>query len=199
MKKNTMLRTASILLVAVLLTTCAISGTFAKYTSTAAGSDAARVAVWDIDVEGVGIETKSFTFDLFNTVLDTKDGNSETDVKVGTNETIIAPGTKGSFEINLTNASEVNATYDIAYTITNTAGIPLKFSTNGTTWETNIAQLNVTGEAIAMTNGAASITVYWQWDYTNGTTAGDEADTALGLDGTHTVTVTATVTATQVD
>ena len=199
MKKNTMLRTASILLVAVLLTTCAISGTFAKYTSTAAGSDAARVAKWDIDVEGTGIESKVFTFDLFNTVIDTDTDAAETDVKVGTNETIIAPGTKGSFEINLTNASEVNATYDIAYTISNTAGIPLQFSLDENTWETDIAELNVTGQAIAMTSGTAAVTVYWMWAYTDDTTQGDEFDTSLGLNGEYTVTVTATVTATQVD
>ena len=43
MKKNTMMRIASVLLVAVLLSTCAISGTFAKYTSQYTGSaDRAR-------------------------------------------------------------------------------------------------------------------------------------------------------------
>ena len=49
MKKNKMMRLASGLLVAVLLTTCAISGTFAKYTSKVEGTDAARVAEFTVD------------------------------------------------------------------------------------------------------------------------------------------------------
>ncbi|MFR0985955.1 MAG: hypothetical protein ACLSFZ_04975 [Frisingicoccus sp.] len=44
MKKNRMMRLASSLLVLTLLTTCVISGTFAKYTTQAGGSDTARVA-----------------------------------------------------------------------------------------------------------------------------------------------------------
>ncbi len=43
-----MMRIASILLVATLLTTCAISGTFAKYVTKASGEDSARVAKWGI-------------------------------------------------------------------------------------------------------------------------------------------------------
>ena len=46
--KNKMMRIASILLVATLLTTCAISGTFAKYVTKASGEDTARVAKWGI-------------------------------------------------------------------------------------------------------------------------------------------------------
>lgn len=48
MKKNVMMRIASVLMVAVLLTTCAISGTFAKYVTKAEGTDSARVAKWGI-------------------------------------------------------------------------------------------------------------------------------------------------------
>ena len=46
MRKNKMMRAASGLLVAVLLSTCAISGTFAKYTTSTESTDNARVAVW---------------------------------------------------------------------------------------------------------------------------------------------------------
>ena len=55
MKKNKMMRAASALLVAVLLTTSVISGTFAKYITEDKGSDEARVAKW-----GVVIEADSF-------------------------------------------------------------------------------------------------------------------------------------------
>ena len=54
MKKNVMMRMAAFLLVAVLISTSAISGTYAKYVTTDNGSDKARVAKWGvvIDVEG---------------------------------------------------------------------------------------------------------------------------------------------------
>ena len=46
MKKNIMMRLSALLLVAVLLTTCVISGTFAKYTTTDSATDTATVAAW---------------------------------------------------------------------------------------------------------------------------------------------------------
>lgn len=83
MKKNVMMRAASALLVAVLLTTCAISGTFAKYTTSATGSDSARVAYW-----GWEPATMSLTGLFSNTYDGTVTGEDGDDV--------IAPGTTGS-------------------------------------------------------------------------------------------------------
>lgn len=54
MKKNRMMRLASVLLVLVLLTTSVISGTFAKYTTQDSASDAARVAKWGVELQVVG-------------------------------------------------------------------------------------------------------------------------------------------------
>ena len=51
MKKNKMMRLASFLLVATLLTTSMISGTFAKYVTEGSASDSARVAKWGVEVE----------------------------------------------------------------------------------------------------------------------------------------------------
>lgn len=202
MKKNVMMRIASFLLVAVLITTCGISGTYAKYTTTESGSDMARVAKWDIKLEGQQMKDGTFTFDLFNTVLDT-DKATETDVKSRDDKTVVAPGTQGSFEINLGNDSEVNAKYSVAFTVVNTNNIPLQYSIdNGTNWTSDITSLKVTDKAINM-DAVDTVTVLWKWVYENGTgdtlVANDIADTNLGYDGTATVTVTATVTATQVD
>ena len=194
MKKNTMMRVASALLVAVLLTTCAISGTFAKYVSTSNGSDSARVAKWDIKLEEAAM-TETFTFDLFNTVKDSNGTDNEADVKAGENETIIAPGTSGSFEINLKNDSEVNAKYAIAYTVTNANNIPVEYKIGEGEWTSNLASLNATDVAINMGQSAA-VTVQWRWVYENNA---DAADTTLGLAGTATITVAADVTVTQVD
>ena len=68
MKKNKMLRIASILLVVTLLSTCVISGTFAKYVTKAEGIDAARVAKWGIIV---GVEGDS----AFKTEYETDDSS----------------------------------------------------------------------------------------------------------------------------
>lgn len=54
MKKNRMMRVASALLIAVLLTTCTISGTFAKYTTSDTAQDTARVAKWGVNVMASG-------------------------------------------------------------------------------------------------------------------------------------------------
>ena len=194
MKKNVMMRVASALLVAVLMTTCAISGTFAKYISTGTGYDTARVAKWDIKLEGNQM-ANTFTFDLFNTVKDTA-GADEEDVKVGQGETIIAPGTSGSFEINLKNESEVDAKYAVAYTVTNDDNIPVEFSVDGgANWNPNLTALNASDVALEMGDEAA-VTVEWRWVYEAGV---DPADAALGLDGDAEIRVDATVTVTQVD
>ena len=54
MKKNVMMRVASALLVAVLLTTCSISGTFAKYVTTNSAEDSARVAKFGVVIQADG-------------------------------------------------------------------------------------------------------------------------------------------------
>ncbi|MBR2445478.1 MAG: hypothetical protein IKB28_02285 [Clostridia bacterium] len=63
MKKNTMMRVASVLLVAVLLSTCVISSTFAKYVTSVNGSDSARVAKWGIGSDLSGTQTFSTSYD----------------------------------------------------------------------------------------------------------------------------------------
>jgi hypothetical protein len=54
MKKNRMMRVASGLMVAVLMTTSAISGTFAKYITQTSASDSARVAKFGVTIGTAG-------------------------------------------------------------------------------------------------------------------------------------------------
>ena len=54
MKKNIMMRLASGLMVAVLLSTCAISGTYAKYVTSGTSTDQARVAKFGVEVTAGG-------------------------------------------------------------------------------------------------------------------------------------------------
>ena len=203
MKTNTMMRVASVLLVAVLLSTCAIAGTYAKYVSTTTGTDSARVATWDFKVNGTKANSNTFTFDLFKTILDT-DGSSEGDINPA-DGTIIAPGTKGSFDIILKNDSEVTAKYAIDYTVTNTNDIPVEFSVDGEHWDADLADVTA-GDAtkLAAKTGTTTITVQWRWAFERGDTddaknTNNTADTTLGLAGEAVLSVQAVITVEQVD
>ena len=183
-KSSMMVRLVAVLAVTMMFTMCFVGGTFAKYTSSATGNDNANVAKWDIRVNGANITTSdTFTFDLFNTVNDTKDNNAETDMAPN-GGTIIAPGTTGKFTINLQNLSEVNAEYSTEYN-----------------WTTDISTLNRTNCQIGL-GTEAEVTVYWKWDFSTGDAA-DAYDTLLGTmaagETVPVIYVSAKVTATQVD
>ena len=109
MKKNKMLRIASILLVVTLLSTCVISGTFAKYVTKAEGEDQARVAKWGIvvSVEGDTAFSKQYKTDdeaakaaIEYSVVSQKDDN------------VVAPGTtQGSLKGSVKGTPEVATRY----------------------------------------------------------------------------------------
>ena len=210
MKKNRTLRVSALLLALTLITTCLVGGTFAKYTSSTTGNDVATVAKWSFKVNGAEFATTSpqtLSFNLFDTINDTGNTADEADVA----DTKIAPGTAGKFALEVKNESEVNAKYTVKLTETNASEVPLQYSVDGTTWEDSIAEVamtNYTDKAIAM-NGTETVTVYWRWVFEGGVDVGhagqnDGTDTALGIaaqtPGTlPTVTIAATLTATQVD
>lgn len=115
MKKNRMMRVASALLVAVLLTTCAISGTFAKYVTSDSSTDKARVAKWGVSVVASGD-------DLFNTeYTDTTNGLT---VQSSDTDNVVAPGTSNEefdaegLKFTIKGAPEVavKITYDFTVT-----------------------------------------------------------------------------------
>lgn len=101
MKKNKMMRLASGLLVAVLLTTCAISGTFAKYVTSGTANDSARVAKFGVAVTATG--------NMFHTTY-AKDDSSFTlaENTVVSTDKVVAPGTSGSLGgVSITGTPEV--------------------------------------------------------------------------------------------
>lgn len=217
MKKNKMMRMASALLVATLLSTSVIAGTFAKYTTTVSGSDKAIVAKWDVGVKGDdGVafgEKTAATVDIFkaSAVYDTKGETEQKDTDVynpTSGDAVIAPGTYGKFTYTLSNQSDVNATYSVTYSA-DEKSVPLQWSLDGNNWKDDITELNVSDEAINMPsngkNGAATeapITIYWKWAYTDDAvvTQTDEGDTNLGTASTLAQpTATISVQFTQVD
>ena len=193
-RSSMMVRLVAVLAVTMMFTMCLVGGTFAKYTSSGTGTDTATVAKWDIRVNGSEIaKSDTFTFDLFQTITDSDLTSAETDIAPA-DGSIIAPGTSGKFSIAIQNLSQVNATYTIDYTVTNTNNIPVEFSTNGTDWKRDINALDVTDVAIGLGTDT-TVTVQWRWVFAGN----DTTDTALGSAATATLTVAAKVTATQVD
>lgn len=193
---NAIVKFTMLVLILTMLSLCLVSNTYAKYTSTFAGTDTAIVAKWDVSAGNA-----STTIDLFNSskiydtngVTDyTQGGTDDTDVTNGTADGIIAPGTWGSFSYSVSNNSDVNATYTVDYIVT-AANVPLEWSVDGSTWSTNLSNVSTT----ALNMGAtANVTVYWRWAF-NGD---DAADTTLGTATTLArPEVTITTTFTQVD
>lgn len=109
-----MMRVASGLLVATLLTTSVISGTFAKYTTTKTGSDDARVAKFGVTItENGGMFKDSYETDdagvkvaglITNTVVTS--GN--------TGDSVVAPGTKGDL-LNATITGTPEVAVEVKY------------------------------------------------------------------------------------
>ena len=160
MGKNKTMKMILITLLIAMIALVLVSGTYAKYTSSASGSDTARVAKWSFTVGGTDIVAENtFTFDLFKTIKDT-DGKTETDVVSANADKVIAPGTSGSFDLVLENKSETSAKYGITYTVTNTASIPVQFSVNGKDWTDNLANVveSDTDTKLAANNGTKTIT-----------------------------------------
>lgn len=193
-RSSMMVRLVAVLAVTMMFTMCFVGGTFAKYTSSATGTDSAAVATWDIKVNGENITVSDiFVFELFQTITDSDLTSPEGDMNP-VDGSIIAPGTSGKFDIVIKNDSQVNATYAIDFSVTNTDNIPVQFSVDGINWKTDINDLDVAGAAIDM-GATTTVTVQWKWAFDGD----DNIDTTLGKEHTATLKVDAKVTATQVD
>ena len=87
MKKNTIMRIAAVLMVLALATTCAISGTFAKYVTKVEGEDSARVAKWGIVLTLNAGEAFAAEYDQ------SVDNGDYAGLAVKADEKVVAPGT----------------------------------------------------------------------------------------------------------
>ncbi len=206
MKRNKLFIAGLVTVFLALVSLTLVSSTWAKYTSTATGSDSARVAKWSFIYDGEhedaedAAKVSTISFDLFKTIKD-EDGTSETDVDLdgdGT-EKVIAPGTSGSFTFEIQNKSEVTAQYALDYTITNTNNIPLLFKVNDGEWTSSLADV-VASDATKLGIGseAKTFTIEWKWAFEGN----DSGDTTLGqnaVNADQTIIVELEITMTQVD
>lgn len=219
MKKNIMMRLSAVLLVAVLLTTCVISGTWAKYVSNGSSQDDARVAKWGVTVAATAAE------DIFSSVYDTDKVVSQGAVDV------VAPGTTGTLAgFTITGAPEVavDVTYSAVlvlegWTTTGTDEYcPIVINVSGEDYyigKTGIDSVSALKTAVeaAIAGRAATrftpsqtiednnLTVTWRWEFTQNTVSAqtDPLDTALGnranAGNAATINLSVTCTVTQVD
>lgn len=88
MKKNWTMRVGVSLLALMLITSCFVGGTFAKYTTSGSGSDTARVAKF-----GVTVTAEGHTF--ANAYQTDQEGKDFLAVESGTSDEVVAPGTWG--------------------------------------------------------------------------------------------------------
>lgn len=219
MKKNKIMRIASVLLVAVILTTCAISGTFAKYVKSGSGSDTARVAKFGVNVEATGTTFAKEYVTHDNEVVGTIAKS------VVSTEDVVAPGTFGDMAaFTLSGTPEVAV--NVAFTGTLELGdkwvdstsayyCPIEITVSGDTLKgTDYASAELFEEAVnaeiatftkdyaanttdLSTIGADAPVISWKWAFTGNddvkdTYLGDQA--AAGNAATISLSVTATVT-----
>jgi len=125
MKKYMMLRIASVMLVAVMMSTCAISGTFAKYVTSKEAHDSARVAKFGVTITATGTMFGKNYYNVghSNSNLPTSYiAAAVTSVVSGNGDNVIAPGTKGSLAsmtLEGTPEVDVEVTYQATLTINN--------------------------------------------------------------------------------
>lgn len=117
MKKMSIV-TALIMLVTI--TTYSVSGTYAKYTSSVDLTDEARVAKWSLtgvdncaqDEHGNYTCSKATKLNLFADSYSYENGLY---VKSLDRDNVVAPGTKGEYQLNLSGTMEVRHTIDIDF------------------------------------------------------------------------------------
>lgn len=109
--KNKLMRLASTMLVLTLLSTCVVSGTYAKYVTTATATDTARVAKF-------GVEIQTWTNRLFKEQYDSDSaytGNTvENKQEVGI-KNLVAPGTKSNGDISFTVTGKPEVAVEVSY------------------------------------------------------------------------------------
>ncbi len=227
-KKNWTMRAAVLLLALVLITSCFVGGTFAKYVTGKSGSDTARVAKF-----GVNITATTGMFSKEYAKKDTSFTLAANTVVSSNNDKLVAPGTSQNMaEFGLTGTPEVavRVSYDLKkFDLTNwtTDGTeeycPLVFTVNGTDYSIDGTTItNVAGLKTAVVNAvngytkdyeantdlsnktADNLKISWKWDF-HTSDENDVKDTALGnraaenVDDAGKIDIELTATVTQID
>lgn len=211
MRKNKMLVAAALMLVLVMVTTCFVGGTLAKYTTGADGTVTARVANWGFEkADGVTIEN------LFAVSYDNVASNND--------DKVIAPGTSGEVEFGIAYDDAAGDAPEVDYTFTVStkgsecgdsikANANIKWSLDGKevgSWDALLKAIEaLAGEADGSKDYAAGELpegfdasamhkISWTWEFSTGDAA-DKVDTDMGnMNALDEVTISIEVSATQI-
>ena len=218
--KNRSIRLAALLLALVLMTSCFVGSTFAKYVTEGEGEDTARVAKFGVVVEAESDDG------AFATTYDSDSNYSGLTVSSSTADNLVAPGTEGNFA-----ALEISGTPEVAVEVAYVAEVSLSDAwkaedgsfycpiiiTVGTD-EFDGAGYTSAADFIADIEGAIAdytaeyapgtdlsaaavekVAISWEWPFD----VDDDKDTYLGNqaaeDNAGEITIKVTVTVTQID
>lgn len=119
MKKNKAMRAAGVLMIATLLSTNIVSGTYAKYVTSGSASDSARVAKFGVTIAANGtLFSKNYLAATANTPTEAETGIT---VKSENTDSLVAPGTKNDtgMTFSITGTPEVDVRVNVEVTGSN--------------------------------------------------------------------------------
>lgn len=194
-KKSYVGRLGALALMLTVISTCLLGGTMARYVTEVTGSATATVAAWSFKANNGGSELTTTTpIDLGDTTNRTSyDG---TTLKEG----VIAPGTSGSFTIEIDGSgSEVGIDYEVAVKAASGTTLPddLLFSTEeitdanpGGTLDKFNNPMGTIDYSSTSNDMKKDITVFWAWGFGDDDTksSNDNADAGKTWDLDITVT-----------
>lgn len=173
MKKNNSMRAAGGLMIATMLTTSIVSGTYAKYVTSDSATDTARVAKFGVLVEADGsLFGKNYLAAADNTPTDDTTGIT---VKSLSNpaDNVVAPGTKND--------------EGLSFSITGTPEVDVEIKINVLNTPTDVFLLNGTYPDMTTTSDSDEFTLntpYYPIKYTltkqDGTTVEGNLETIVG-------------------
>lgn len=175
-----------------------IAGTYAKYTATISKSSSVAIAKWNFESDN---STETINIDLKNNYDESTLVSTRT--VDGVDYKVIAPGTEGSFDINLVNTSDVGVNFKVSLDSVEHFPTNIKFYKDSN-YQTELIPgfSTITGKIAANDNQGLTIKVYWKWVFetgsiTNGIYSGDANDTEYGTLG-EILEIPVTITGTQV-
>jgi len=178
-----------------LVSACMVGSTLAKYTSEVTGNGTAVVAKWAPTFNGIaGTDGQSFEVNL-------SDSTITDNTKLATGK--IAPGTKGSFAIEVgQGGAEVAFDYTVAISAITNMPKNLKFYSAEKCEPSDELNFDSVSGICQLASGNVKVggtveptTVYWKW----AADGSDADDTADGVKAAADASFTITCTATQID
>lgn len=139
-------------LLGIILSLCGIGGaSYSLYKSSPRGRTSGAIANWSFYVNN---SKDTFSIDLAKNAKNTSDGK-------------LAPGSYGSFDINLdASSTDVDVNYKITFSDMKGKPTGLRFYLDENyTSEINLDETQISGIIYQGNNMVKTVTIYWKWNY----------------------------------